>query len=85
MTILLFLDRKENYCHIRIITGKVSIQGLDGFFQSLSQGWVETVAYLNTAIRTKAKEPVIIAVVKQLYVLLSQCSVRSYSVLTIQD
>ena len=32
MTILLFLDRKENYYHIRIITGKVPIQDLDGSF-----------------------------------------------------
>ena len=30
--ILLFLDRQESYHHICIITGKVSLQGLDGFF-----------------------------------------------------
>ena len=30
--ILLFLDRQESYHHICIITGKVSLQGLDGVF-----------------------------------------------------
>ena len=83
--ILLFLDRQESYHHICIITGKVSLQGLDGFFWCLSQGWVETVVYLSIAFRPKAQEPVIIVVMKQMYVFLSHCFVRFYYLLTIQD
>ena len=85
MVILLFLDREESYHHICIITGNAFMQGLHGFFRCLSHGWVDTVTCLTTAVRTKALEPVSIAVVKQFYVSLNQCFVRFYSLLTIQD
>ena len=85
MTILLFLERQESYHHIRIVTGNAFMQGLHGFFRRLSHGWVDTVTCLNTAVRTKAQEPVSIAVVKQFYVSLSHYFVRFYPLLAIQD
>ena len=54
MVILLFLDREESYHHICIITGNAFMQGLHGFFQCLSNDWVDTVTCLTTAVRTKA-------------------------------
>ena len=52
MAILLFLDKQASYPRIRIVTGKVSMQGLEGCFDV----WVNTVPYLNTTVQAKAYE-----------------------------